>query len=79
MTPPRTTVRIAPQPTPEAPDRALFTVDFLGAVAEADAVTRARAIVQAQNLNHSDRGYILNCLDIGNYECTTAPVSGATV
>jgi len=67
----RTTIRIAPQPTTEAPHRALFSIDFKGNVPEAEAETKARAIVRAQTLNHDDRGYLLNCLDIGNYTLTT--------
>jgi hypothetical protein len=74
----RTTIRIAPQPTPEAPHRAMFSVDFKGNIPEAEAETKARAVIKAQpRLDHTERGYLLNCLDIGNYTLTTTPTPTA--
>lgn len=62
-----TTLRIALQ-RHDGGTRALSRIDFKGTVTEEDALTRARHILK---LDRSlDKGYLLNCLDIGNYELT---------
>lgn len=65
-----TSVRIALHTQPDGTVRAKSHIDFKGTVPEAEAIERARHILK---LDRSyDRGYLLNCLDIGNYEVTTA-------
>lgn len=64
-----TTLRIALQRTDNGNTRALSRIDFKGTVTEAEALTRARHIL---HLDRSlDKGYLLNCLEIGNYELVT--------
>ena len=66
-----TTLRIALQANPAKPGttRALSRSDFKGTITETEALDRARHILR---LDRSlDKGYLLNCLDIGNYELTT--------
>ena len=70
----RTTLHIAMFAQPGDPTNVLAkrTIDFKGSIPEAEAVQRAKAIIGAnQRLCHPERGYLLNCLDIGNYELTT--------
>lgn len=64
-----TTLRIALQHH-DGKTRALSRIDFKGNVTEEDALTRARHILR---LDRSlDKGYLLNCLEIGNYELSVA-------
>ncbi len=69
-TPTWTTLRIALQRADNGKTRALSRIDFKGNIDEAEAVRRARDIL---SLDRSlDKGYLLNCLEIGNYELVTA-------
>lgn len=67
----RTTIRIALFTQPDGTTRARSHIELKGAMPEAEAIDRARHIIRAKPLNHEDRGYLLNCLEIGNYELTT--------
>jgi hypothetical protein len=63
-----TTLRIALQ-RHDGGTRALSRIDFKGNIPESEALDRARHTIK---LDRSlDKGYLLNCLDIGNYELTT--------
>jgi hypothetical protein len=68
MTHIRTELRIAPQRQPDGTQAPTLTLTFRGALPESEAATKAKHIVRAKPLNHSDRGYLLNCLNIGCYE-----------
>ena len=64
-----TTLRIALQRADNGTTRALSRIDFKGNITEAEALDRARHII---SLDRSlDKGYLLNCLEIGNYELVT--------
>ena len=64
-----TTLHIALFTQPDGTTRARSHIDFKGNITEEDAITRARHILR---LDRSiDKGYLLNCLDIGNYTLTT--------
>lgn len=60
-----TTLHIAPFTQPDGTTRALSRIDFKSTVPEAQAVDRAKHIIRTDR--SLDRGYLLNCLDIGNY------------
>lgn len=77
QTPTRTTVHIALFTQPDGITRAKHTIDFKGSIAEAEAITRAKHLIRAQNLGHTERGYLLNCLDIGNYVIGDLPAPTA--
>jgi hypothetical protein len=64
----RTELRIAPFGQPDGSRLAKLTLTFRGALPDSEAATKAKHIVEVKPLNHSDRGYLLNCLNIGNYE-----------
>jgi len=72
----RTLIRIALYTPPDGPPTAKQHIEFRGTLSESEAVTRARHIIRANDrLDHPERGYLLNCLYIGNYEITTEPGS----
>lgn len=64
-----TTLRIALFTQPDGTIRAKSRIDFKGNITEAEAITRARHILRTDR--SIDRGYLLNCLEIGNYELVT--------
>lgn len=70
----RTALHIAPHGQPNGqpngqPDKlAKLTIEFKGAISPDEAVRKAEYIIRAQTMNHSDRGYLLDCLTIGNFE-----------
>jgi len=64
-----TTLRIALQRRPDGTTRAMSHIDFKGTVPESEAIDRARHILRTDR--SLDKGYLLNCLDIGNYELVT--------
>lgn len=69
MTTQRTSISIAPFRQPDGSTQARYTVEFKGEVQPTDAATRAQHIIRANpRLTHSERGYLLNCLEIGNFE-----------
>jgi hypothetical protein len=77
----RTTLYIAPQLQPDGTTAAQLTLDFKDHIYEAQALARARHIIRAKPLNNADRGYLLNCLDIGNYtfdDPATTPIQHTT-
>lgn len=63
----RTTLHIALFTQPDGTTAARMTLDFKDHLYESQAIARARHVIRAKPLNHDDRGYLLNCLDIGNY------------
>lgn len=74
----RTLLHIAMFAQPGDPANVLAkrTIDFKGQVPETEALTRAQHIIRTNpRLGHAERGYLLNCLDNGNYtyELTTEP------
>ena len=64
----RTALHIAPFGQPDGTRIAKHTIEFRGALPPDEAVRKAEHIIRAQTMNHSDRGYLLNCLTIGNWE-----------
>ena len=64
----RTELRIAPFTQPDGQTLARLTLNFRGALPEAEAVAKAKAIIAAKPLNNDDRGYLLNCIGLRNYE-----------
>ena len=60
-----TTLHIAPFTQPDGTIRALSRIDFKATVTEAQAVDRAKHIIRTDR--SLDKGYLLNCLEIGNY------------
>ena len=50
----------------------LHHIELKGTVTEAEAVKRARMIILAQTrIDHTERGFLISCLDNGNYDLTT--------
>jgi hypothetical protein len=72
MTTQRTAISIAPFRQPDGSTQARYTVEFKGEVQPTDAATRAQHIIRASRLDHTERGYLLNCLEIGNFEVAHA-------
>lgn len=64
----RTELRIAPFGQPDGSRLAKMTLTFKGAIPATEAATKAEHIIRAKPLGHTDRGYLLNCLTIGNFE-----------
>ena len=69
-----TELHIAPfrQPDGSTLARLTLTLSTRGAPTDDELATRASHIVRAnQRLDHAERGYLLNCLSIGNYTIGT--------
>ena len=50
----------------------LHHIELKGTVHEPEAIKRARMIILAQDrIDHVERGYIISCLDNGNYTINT--------
>lgn len=79
----RTTIHIAPYLQPDGHTLARMTLDFKGQLTEAEAIARAVHIIHAKVTNHTDRGYLLSCINLGNFilgdlPAPTTPRSTAT-
>ena len=65
----RTAINIAPFVQPDRTTLFRYTVEFKGHLSINEAARRAEQIIRASSrLDHTERGYLLNCMEIGNYE-----------
>lgn len=56
----------------------LHRIELKGTVREPEAIKRARMIVLAQTrIDQTERGYLISCLDNGNYTINTATATAA--
>ena len=51
----------------------LHHIELKGEVREAEAIARAKHIIKAQTrIDHTERGYLISCLNNGNYTINTS-------
>jgi hypothetical protein len=67
-----TTLHIALHKQPDGTERSLSRFGLKGAVSEAELIERAITHIKADRDTASNRNYLLNCIDCGNYRVEVA-------